>query len=310
MPPTIDQLQSREQHNPAGTFTVLDPRRGTNRVGELAYDVIFGGNHDIRQVFGSTLSLGVVLNPDGQGGPRLSVDYSRIVTHREIVPFRFNTGALLQNEASYPDRVTRAPLSDADRALGYTGGPVIRLDTRAANSGSTVVQAIDVQLDWRLAPMLGGELAPYLSATWQPSVRTQTEPGQPWLERTGYIDGPLEWRGNGGVEWRRGATSIDINAQYFASYRINTAAAGDASTPAARFLGRDRVPAQVFVDLAASHRFEVVGASPLRTIDVRLGIQNLFDRSPDITGQPDGISYSTYADPRQRRMELAVTTKF
>ncbi len=311
--PTIDQLQSREEHDPAGNFTVADPRRGTNRVGELPYVVLSGGSHDIRQVFGSTLSLGMVINPEGKGGPRLSIDYSRIVTRREIVPFRFDVGTLVANEASYPDRVTRAPLSDADRALGYTGGPVIRLDTRAANSGSTVVQAVDVQFDWRLSRVLGGELAPYLSATWQPSVRTQTEPGQPWIERTGFIDGPLALRGNAGFEWRRGATSIDFNAQYYDSYRIDTAATAatdGANSQAVRFLGRQRIPAQIFVDLAASHRFDIFGAGPLRAIDVRLGIQNLFDRSPEITGQPDGISYSTYGDPRRRRGELAVTTKF
>lgn len=219
---------------------------------------------------------------------------------------------MLLAEALYPGRVTRGPLTDADRSLGYTAGRVIQLDTRVANSGRTVVEAVDFQFDWALQYLLGEDLQIYARATWQPSIRSQTARGQPWVERVGRVDGPLEWRGNAGVAWQRGRTSLELNIQYYDRYRLEyastTLAADDARLQ--RNQGATHVPAQVYFDLAASRRFRIGGRDPLRSIEARLGILNLFDRNPRIVADPALLPYSPYGDPRGRRLELAVTANF
>ena len=313
VPPTIGQLQTREQVVTAAQNFAQDPRRGGEKVGLNGfYTLARAGSANIRQERGSTVSLGFVVNPESRGGPRLSVDYSKIVARKEIIAFPLQQSDLLAQEAAYPDRVIRAPLTDQDRANGFTGGPIMFIDLRARNTGRTVVRSVDIQIDWRISDMLDGQLSPYLRATWQPSIRTRTQAGQPSVNRIGYADGPLAWRGNAGVEWQRGSTSIDLNAQYFHHYRITRVVGATAETNADAILsqGRLHVPAQVYVDLSAAHLFEIESGGPGSSIEVRMGIQNLFDHSPPIVAYPSSVNYSSYGDPRRRRAELAVTAKF
>lgn len=311
VPPEFSAYQSAEDlvTSPQGA---RDPQRGGSRLGtEGPFVVIRGGSNDIRQEFGSTISVGAVVNPEGGRGPRLSIDYSRISIRREVEPFPLDVTALLLAEATYPERVTRAPLTDADRQLGYTAGRVLRVDTRAANSGRTVIHAIDIDLDWRIPDVLGGDLSPYARITWQPSIRSRPYPGAPWRQRIGYYDGPLAWRGNAGLSWGRGPAAIDLNVQYFDGYRLTSNDPGLAAAQARLivFQGRSRIPAQVYVDLAGSWRFDMA-SGPVSTMEARLGVVNLFDRSPPIVADPAGIGYSPYGDPRRRRFELAVSARF
>jgi outer membrane receptor protein involved in Fe transport len=137
--------------------------------------------------------------------------------------------------------------------------------------------------------------------------------GEPWVERVGYFDGPLSWRGNIGAEWGRGPLSIDLNLQLFGRHRVTYA---DLSSFAAvvigneqvlRFQGSAYIPAQAYVDLGVRRRF---GMGAANTVDVRFGIQNLLDKRPPIVANPGEVSYSTYGDARRRRFELAVSTEF
>ncbi len=313
LPPTLAQLQ--EVVNVLTPAATPDPRRGGRPVtSEGPVETVAGGSNDILQEIGRTLSIGAVLNPEGSGGPRLSIDYSRISTSREVFPYALSisTRAVVLAEDQYPGRVIRAPLTDEDRALGFTGGRIVRFDFRASNSGRRIVETVDLQLDWHIWDILGGELAPDAQATWLPSLRTRSAPDQPWIERSGYIDGPVRWRANGGATWTRGPSSVDLNLQYFHGYRVTSSepADPDMDRQIVRFQGRERIPAQVYVDLAGRHRFDIAGAGPLRSIEVRLGILNLFDRSPPILADPDNIGYSAYGDPRLRRFELVVASKF
>ncbi len=296
---------------PPSLHPLADPRRGGRPVAsEGPIEAITAGSNDILQEVGRTLSIGAVLNPEARGGPRLSIDYSRIATSREPLPLGLTAVNLVRMEDLYADRVIRAPLTDEDRALGFTAGRIVRFDLRSGNFGRRIVETVDIQFDWRLRDILGGELAPYAQATWLPSLRTRSAPGQPWIERSGYIDGPVSWRVNGGATWTRGRSAIDLNLQYFDSYRVTLfdPAAADQNAHTIRFQGRERLPAQVYVDLAGRHRFDMSGL--LRSIEVRLGILNLFDRSPPILADPNSIGYSAYGDPRRRRFELVVASKF
>ncbi len=311
VPPTLSQIQ--ELRNVTGTSSLPDPRRGGRLVtSEGPVDTISGGSNDIGLESGSTLSIGIVLNPEGRNGPRLSIDYSRIATRGEILPLQLSSGALVLAEQSYPDRVIRAPLTDEDRALGFTGGRIILLDFRSGNSGRRIVKTVDMEFDWHIGEAFGGEISHYARATWLPSTRTRSAPDRPWIERVGYVDGALSWRANGGVTWARGPSAINLAMQYFHSYRVISSDSAAASTNArlVRFQGRATIPAQVYVDLAGRHRFNMAGRSLLKSIEVRLGILNLFDHSPPIIANPADIGYSAYGDPRRRRFEMAVASKF
>jgi iron complex outermembrane recepter protein len=310
LPPTITQLQTMSAT--ISNDTNPDPRRGGEPLtADGSFVVLSGGSHDVRAEQARTLSLGAVLNPSGAGGPRLSADFSRTVTTGEIEPFLLNRDQLVLAEASYPRRVVRAPLTDADRAMGFTVGRVIELNTGMINSGWSVVDAIDFRLDWALPAGPFGRFRLYGRATWEPNDVQHIAPGQPAINQVDFSDGPLAWRANVGVEWTRGPLSIDLNAQYFDSYSVTYINPPFPNAQLLAFQGAERIPSQTYIDLALARRFDVRGqAGPLKVVEVRLGIQNLFDRLPPIVAAPAGPGYSPYGDPRGRRFELSVSSRF
>jgi outer membrane receptor protein involved in Fe transport len=131
------------------------------------------------------------------------------------------------------------------------------------------------------------------------------------VERVGYVDGPLAWRGHAGAEWTRGPLLIDLNLQFLDSYRVTY---GDPLLSARnpqilRYQGREHVPSQTYVDLTVTRRLEFrMGA--LRAIDLVVGVQNLFDRRPPTITDPADFPHSTYGDPRRRRFEFTILSEF
>src|SRR5262249_49111671 len=101
----------------------LDPQRGGALLGaDGPYLVKFGSRADLKMVRASTMFLGAVLTPRGVDGPRLAVDYSHIRRTRDAILYLPDD--ILAHEDYWPDRIERGSLTDADRALGYTAGPI------------------------------------------------------------------------------------------------------------------------------------------------------------------------------------------
>ncbi len=288
-----------------------DPDRGGRLVGsERPVRVLFGGLANAPPERARTFALGAVLNPEGRYRPRVSVDYTRIslsrqpnVTAFDLVPNWDLLPGLLPGGGS--DRLVRAPLTEADRALGFTGGIITQADVRGLLHGSSVVEAIDVELDWTLPAGGLGSLRLYGRGTWHPTLRRRVAQGAPWYDDADDLDGPLTWRGNMGFEWARGGTTIGLNAQYFGSYRAAYGSFGpENNAQIRRFQGSDRIPAQTYFDLSLRHRFS-------RALELSAGVINLFDQSPPIVAERFNIfGYSFYGDPRRRRFELALSSSF
>ena len=311
-PPALYNLVPKEE---TSYFAVgLDPKRGNNYLG---WDGPFlhktGGNPELRKADADTLSIGAVLNPDAGRWPRLAVDYSIIRKRREAISV--DAQFLLDHEELWPDRVVRAPLTDLDRALGYTGGAITVLDDRAMNAGQVKVDSIDGRLDW-LTPFIRGKLHLYGVATLQMRNR-QKRLDDPPVERAGFRNGPLKWRVNGGVDWSIGATTVGANAQFFSHYDVDVATG---ETVEHRAQGSRWVRSAMYVDLYASHTFVVRNAGPLHQFTIDFGLVNLFDKAPPReTGYRYGLpdfsqfnlpGYSRYGDPRRRRLELALSAGF
>jgi outer membrane receptor protein involved in Fe transport len=319
--PTLGQLTPvRQRVTPSESLVqrTADPRRGGEPIGGGA-DVMFlsGGDPELRSERAVTIALGAVLNPSGGTGPRVSLDYSRIDRRREVVRFPLTPAVLLTREDEYPGRVARGPLTEADARLGFTAGPVTRVDVTRANEGRTIAEVVDLELDWRMPFSAGTEIQLYGSASWQPQLRTRRGRGQPFLERVGFFEGPSSWRGNIGVGWTQGPLSLDLNLQAFGAYRVTYADPSNVDGVVfdngviMRYQGRERVPSQAYVDFAARRRFQLKGgAGPLNPVQMRFGIQNVFDKRPPTIVSPYAVPYSTYGDARRRRFELALSAGF
>src|SRR5581483_5557986 len=128
--------------------------------------------------------------------------------------------------------------------------------------------------------------------------------------RLRYIEGPLRWRGNAGVEWARGPLMIGLNAQYFGSYAptyFSDSLVSNSTIIASQ--GSNRISPQTYVDLTVRRHFTLRG-SGLKAFDVNFGVLNIFDRRPPIVTQNLLPGYSFYGDPRRRRFDLVLSAGF
>jgi hypothetical protein len=307
-PPTADLVRRDEIEE---ISLLQDPKRGGQYLGLLGgngpFRELSAGSPDLKTVRANTLSLGLVLNPSGKNWPRISLDYSRIRRTRDVA--MLDDQDVLDHEDELKGRVVRAPLTDADRARGYTGGLVTLLDASAANAGSLSVDSLDARADWN-KPLLGGALHIYAAATLQLRGE-QRGPFQFREELIVYYAGPLKGRANGGIDWTRGSSAIGANLQYFDRYSVFTYYIESVTNPSiAATQGSTFIPARTNLDLYASHRFRTPGGAQ---ITVNLGILNVLDTAPPRESRVflDGPGYARRdTDPAGRRVELVLSAGF
>lgn len=312
-PPALVNLVGAEQV--ADRIGLVDPKRGNTfglELGTFSYK--YGGNPDLKAINANTLAIGAVLNPDREHGPRISIDYSHVRRTNDYYQLGLTT--IINHEDLFPDRIVRAPLSNDDRAKGYTGGLITSVDGRGANGGRLDVETIDGRIDWSM-PLGRGTLHLDSTATVQLRNRQRDLLGTV-SKLAGYVSGPLRWRANGGGDWVIGRTTIAANVQFFSRYRVY-AYRSDNARSYAQVQGSNFVHAQSYLDLYASRRFETFWGGRAREISLDLGVVNLFDHAPPyqtdgslwqvLVGADDGL-YSRYGDPRRRRIALTLNASF
>jgi outer membrane receptor protein involved in Fe transport len=285
-----------------------DPKRGNGLI-TAPYDLAMYAHGKITPERAQSISAGFVLTPFRPDGATLSVDYTHIRRSHEVNGQYIGTVFyFLQNERLYPDRVTRLPLTAADAARGYTGGVITSIDTSYLNVGWTSIDAVDARVSVPIRTENAGAFTLRANATWQPHYSRFIVANLPVENLVNASDGVLKWRGNGGLDWVKGRFGATLNAQYFGSYQVTYAGGGGVvNNGLVRDQGRLNIPAQLTFDLALAWHLTVPGggARP-RTMDIRLGVEDLFDSNPAIVAAAEG-GYSYYGDPRRRRFELTMS---
>lgn len=308
-PPQTEDLRMRF-NGPTTSVLSTDPKRGNQLLGENGTFIAKGGgNRDLEASRAHTLSLGAILTPFGDSGARLAFDYSRIRKDRDVTGL--SREDFLEHEELFPGRVIRGPLTDEDRALGYSGGPVTVLDTRFVNGAGLEVDAFDSHAEWPLV-FLDGQLRLYADATYQKSNR-KTALFREAVQYVGFKDGPLKWRANGGFDWTKGSLTAGINLQYFSGHRVYYDTTFDPSEDTLVIAqGSPRIPSQRYLDAHGSWRLPLSAPAFVDELTVDFGIVNLLDATPprETSINFTGPGYSRYGDPRLRRFELVVSLQF
>ncbi len=317
LPPSVTQIAPNSLTASSNMGT--DPRRGnTPMYVGVPFMWLIGGSPDLRPEHSESWSAGIIFTPRFAADFRLSIDYTRIKKVDEIQSP--NAQFLLDNEDAFPGRIVRGANLAGDPP-GWAG-PITSFDATLINIARTSVEAYDIQIDYALATERFGEFHWYAVATRQPHYRNQVLPDAPVVDSVGFSGGPLEWRGNLGLNWVRGPLALNWNAQYYDSYRIYTALAlplaPDQIAARANSVlnqGSAMISQQVYHDLIATYRFDTAtsfAGGLLANSEISFGIQNLFDKSPPILASTDPTSagYSTYGDPRLRRYSLSIRKSF
>ena len=280
--PGINQLQ------PSAAFPVslnfIDPKRG-NVPTLVPLTLTIGGNADLQPENSKSMSAGLVLTPHWLPRFRLSLDLTRIEKTGEIASLLPQD--TVYAEAALPGRVTRAALTPADQALGYTAGAITAMDVSSVNVAQKRITAYDIQADYTLAPQSWGNLQLYAIGTYQPEYAFAVQPGAALLNVAGGQGAGgiwVKWKANGGFNWTRGPWTLGWNAQYLGSHLgyMRTSPAADAIS--ILNLGNNGViKTQVYHDVSLSYK-----TGPERTgwrwlianSQFTVGVQNVFNTRP------------------------------
>ena len=296
-----------------------DPRRGGTLVGvDRQVQINLFGNPGTTPERARTFSAGVVLKPPPLTGLRISVDYTRTNTSEGLSAFReSDIQYILDNQAAFGSRITREPLSPADKAGGYTGGVIDAIDASPLNVTRSVAETLDLDADYVRSTALGA-FRMFGKLHWAPSLRFRPDPTGSYYETAGYSDGPLKWRGSFGLDWTGDAWSAGLAAQYDGSYRVALGAPDPVSQSQGALnellQGASSIPSRLYVDAFVGFRSHLRLPGEAEEIDFRFGVRDLFDTLPPIVvapaDPPDGIGYSPYGDPRGRRFQLTASARF
>ena len=317
LPPRLRDLRPFQQPTSTTLAAILeDPKRGgvlgTNT---QPIDVVILGNPELRPEESESWSVGAIFTPRVLDGLRVSVDYTRIEKTDEIGSIPGGIVGLFAAEDIFPSRIERLPLTPEDAALGYTGGEVIGIDFSLINLASSRVEAYDLQINYEWETDSGALFNAYVVGTYQESLETALLSSIPRVDRVGFSDGPLQKRANFGLDWIGGAWSAGWNAQYYDSYIVYGSSATDATIELEVVRqGTVNIPSQLYHDVYVAYDFgnssRFVGEL-LRNADIRLGIQNIFDKAPPILATTNVVTgYSTYGDPRLQRFSLQIRKSF
>ncbi|MDR6624407.1 TonB-dependent receptor [Caulobacter segnis] len=302
LPPTPQQMRPSSFIFTAGPgYGLIDSRRGNEKVG-LNNDVLVltRGSTNLRPEAATTVAIGLVLNPNGGRGPRVSLDYTRTEKRREINELG-GADYFLDNETAYPSRIVRGPLSPADIAKGYSAGAITQIDATYVNASRTIVEAVDLNVDQLIRLGEDSRLRLFGSLTWTPRLTRQLAADRPVLDYVDTAEGPLRWRGSAGADWQSGDLSLRVETQYFDDYLALSPSFKRAAKPS-------RIPPQLYLDLSTAYRARIGGSLGARDVDIRLGIQNILGHRPPV--ELSDYGYSPYGDPRGRRFELSLRSQF
>jgi iron complex outermembrane recepter protein len=303
---------TKKGKSPSTISGLEDPERGDRVIGtEGPVTELYLGSPTVHPATAQSLSIGLVVNPEGQGRPRIAIDFTHTVERHQIVAnFSGDFGYFLANAALYPGRVVRAPLTAADRAAGFTGGVITEIDASFLDTGATWMNAVDLRIDHTLALGLRDRVRLYAGATWEPTFVQAVAPGVPQVNYVGYLDGPQAWRANAGAGWTHGPFALALDGTLYSGSRdvarIDTILPpnGDTTTLSPDAM---RIPLLVYLNLSIGYKL-TLPEGPVRHLQFQLKVADLLDRGAAITD--DAIGYAGVSDPRGRCFEFSIAAHF
>jgi len=267
--------------------------------------VTSGGSTNVKPETSKSFSTGFIFTPSFIPGTRVSIDYTRIKKENEITTL--SAQQIVELEDELPGRIVRGANLPTD-PVGYAG-VITEMDMSLFNTATSGVEAWDFQADYERSFERWGTLQVYGVATLQTELNSRAVSTAQEIDRVGYADGPLRWRGNIGATWRSGPWTSSLSTQWFDSYAVyssTTSAFSRNQLTGAQ--GSTRVNSQMYTDVSVRYTF---GEGRLDGAWISAGITNVFDTSPPIVATYDSrAGYSTYGDPRRRSYMISLNKSF
>jgi outer membrane receptor protein involved in Fe transport len=252
------------------------------------------GNPNLDSERANTWTVGTVIsspfNSPVLDRLRLSVDYYNIKIQGAIAPA--STQVVYQEcFNALGNNPTYDPNFDYCQRIARSNVNGFWIATTASfeNLGMIETSGIDAQLDWSIpAPGFGGDKGAIFTNVlfnWLQRYKVQNNPGGPVFDYAGTVGSEIfvppygpqyKWRLNSTLGYDFGPGSISINWRH---------------QPSAHHVARATNPAAEQDDIKSYDIFDLSGRFQVNSMfELRGGIQNLFDRDPNIWGRIPGVT--------------------
>ncbi len=143
LPPAYSQLAAPllGGGNPASHVSVIDPLRGHTAT---LTQYLSGGNPDLEPQTSTEWNAGVIFEPTWLEGLRLDFEWWRLNLNNQAITL--TQQQIVDNEALYPGRVTRAAPAPGDP---YSVGPISLIDDSLITATKANTTGYDVSLNYR-----------------------------------------------------------------------------------------------------------------------------------------------------------------
>jgi outer membrane receptor protein involved in Fe transport len=215
-----------------------------------------------------------------------AIDYYRIRIADAISPLPSTTvyeNCFNVNGSSNPNYDVNNAYCKLIKRDGVTGGRV-SADAPYSNLGAIRTSGLDVQFNWRsdLSDLglqsVPGALSLGLSVNYLFSYKTQSVPGSVFIENEGTLaqQGQFRYLADTNLGYTLGGLTFGLEWRHLPSVEN----AAKATTPTTKLRGAD---AYDLFNLSANW-------SVSRTVSLRFGVDNLFDKDPLVVGYNPGVN--------------------
>jgi iron complex outermembrane recepter protein len=261
---------------------------------QTQFGLVFGGNRALKPEQSEQATFGFVVEPTPNAS--FSVDYFKI-NLKDGITNGISPLTILSDLDQFGSLVVRAPPD----ASGLPGR-ILQFDQRYINIGSTRIQGLDIQGNYRAPVQSWGRLSFNLSGTYYLRYDVQ-QPDGTYISQVGttfetVVTGVTpRWKHYASATWDQGPWSATIAQTYQTAYL-------DQQTD---LDGNERTVGSMSIwDLQGSY-------AGFKNWKFALGVKNLFDRDPPKSNQQSTFIVGfdpTYYDPRGRFIYGSVTYSF
>lgn len=284
-PPALTEYQVA---NSTFNSTLLDPRRGGVSTSSVA--TTSGANPHIRPETSRTDFYGAVFEPPFVKGLTLQVNYYRTV-QRDVIQ-QLSAQTIVNNEALFPERITRAAPDATDLSLGQPG-KITAVDITFDNFGEVRNESVDFIAEYRLPWEQYGRWRVALNASHTLESTRELRPGQPAISDGGDTYGAPDWNFTGGIYWNRGPWNASAFALHISGF--NTNSGGNPWTNNTAIV-TSLYPALWKIDLRGGYEFLTgVWRGHGKGLRLQLGVANLFDQEPPFADNMYGYNGSLHS---------------
>jgi outer membrane receptor protein involved in Fe transport len=260
--------------SPSFNSTLTDPRRTPPSTPGVV--VSRGSNPNPSAEDSENTFAGLVYEPAFAKGLNIQANFYA-TTQKDVLQV-LSAQTLVNNEALFPGRVTRAAPTPADQALNQPG-LITAVSTIFANFGLVENRSADITVDYTLPWEDFGRWRLNFSASTTLKATRQLAPGQPPVILEDDTSSPPKWRINASLFWRKGNWNASAFLWYVDGFRSNSAGNNLVQNNVA--VVYNPTPPATKLDLRAGYEFkDGVWRGYGKGLRVGVGVNNVFDREP------------------------------